>query len=557
MQLIGAPDVLGLASRGDAQGLIHALKYDRGGAGSMHHGVRAAAAAALGRIGGDGSVEALIAALKYPDSSDVHCAAAEALGKIGDSRAVVPLAEALAGPDSNSYEREAATLALGELGTAGAVEPLITALRDEIREVRRAAAVALGEVVDSEMVDSAATESLIAALEDPDADVREVATEDLGKMGDGAVEPLMVAVIAPSSLVRAAAAKALARVLVSISPPAVEALSGRVDLLVVCLDSRDAALRKSAARLLGKIGNVRAIEALVGALTSDSPGVVEAAADALEGLRWRPEMTASGAAYWASQGDSEKCVEIGAVGVPSLIAALGGLHQTTRLTAAKALVQMGAPVVGSLIEALADGARRVRSNAARALGDIGDVRAVGPLVAGLSDRNEGVRIAARDALVEIGASAVQPLIEVLRGSREWEVYLCELAAQALMLIGSPAVEPLIAALEDKDVLVRWTAAEALGKIGDKRAVSSLVAALRDSDVSEAASEALRLLGWKPAGAEAVVAFSAAAAEPAGVGAIEVHADQPLVGVFKHRADGADLDDDEDAILPPGEVVTGE
>lgn len=548
--------------------MIHALKYDRGGAGSMHHGVRTAAAAALGRIGGDGSVEALIAALKYPDSSDVHCAAAEALGKIGDSRAVVPLAEALAGPDSDSYEREAATLALGELGTDGAVEPLIMALRDEIREVRRAAAVALGEVVDSEVmdsevVDSAATESLIAALEDPDADVREVATEDLGKMGDGAVEPLMVAVIAPSSLVRAAAAKALARVLVSISPPAVEALSGRVDLLVVCLDSRDAALRKSAARLLGKIGNARAIEALVGALTSDSPGVVEAAADALEGLRWRPpERNASGAAYWASQGDSEKCVEIGAVGVPSLIVALGGLHQTTRLTAAKALVRMGAPVVDPLVEALADGSRQVRSNAARVLGDIGDVRAVGPLVAGLSDPNEGVRIAARDALVEFGAPAVQPLIEVLRGSREWEVYLCELAAQALMLIGSPAVEPLMAVLEDKDVLVRWTAAEALGKIGDKRAVSSLVAALRDRDVREAASEALRLLGWKPAGVEAAgveaaVGLSATAAEPIEAGAIEVLPDEPLVGVFRYRADGADLDDDEDATLPPDAVATGE
>jgi HEAT repeat protein len=557
MPLFGPPDVMGLAARGDAQGLTHALKYDRGGAGSMHHEVRAAAAAALGRIGGDGSVEALIAALKYPDSFDVHCAAAEALGKTGDSRAVVPLAEALAGPDSNSYEREAATLALGELGTAGAVEPLITALRDEIREVRRAAAVALGEVVGSEVVDSAATESLIAALEDPDAGVREVATEDLGKMGDGAVEPLMVAVIAPSSLVRAAAAKALARVLVSISPPAVEALSGRVDLLVVCLDSRDAALRKSAARLLGKIGNARAIEALVGALTSDSPGMVEAAADALEGLRWRPEMTASGAAYWASQGDSEKCVEIGAVGVPSLIAALGGLHQTTRLTAAEALVQMGAPVVGPLIEALADGVRQVRSNAARVLGDIGDVRAVGPLIAGLSDRNEGVRIAARDALVEIGASAVQPLIEVLRGSREWEVYLCGLAAQALTLIGSPAVEPLIAALDDKDVLVRWTAAEALGKVGDKRAVPSLVAALEDRDVREAASEALHLLGWKPAGAEAVVAFSATSAEPAGVGAIEVRADQPLVGVFRYRPDGADLDDDNAAVLEPGEGAARE
>jgi hypothetical protein len=133
------------------------------------------------------------------------------------------------------------------------------------------------------------------------------------------------------------------------------------------------------------------------------------------------------------------------------------------------------------------------------------------------------------------------------------------------------VEPLIAALGDKDLLVRWTAAESLGKIGDKRAVFPLVAALAERDVREAASEALSLLGWKPskldpaAGSSATAAepavepaagSSATAVEPAGVGAIEVHAGQPLVGVFRIRPEGAGLDDDH-YVLEPDVVATGE
>lgn len=393
MPLFGPPDVMGLASRGDAQGLIHALKYDRVGAGSMHHGVRVAAAAALGRIGSDGPVEALIVALKYPDSSDVHSAVAEALAKIGDARAVDPLVGALVGADSNSFVLEAAALALGEMGERGelgdadAVESLIAALGDEIREVCRAAAEALGRVGDS-----AAIESLIAALEDPDAGAGEAATEALGKMGAEVVEPLVVAVNAPSGLVRAAAAKALVRILASVSQPAIEALSGRVESLVACLDSRDAALRKSAARLLGKIGDARAIEALDAALSHDSPDVVQAAADAMDGLRWRPDRTASGMAYCVSQGESDRCLEVGAVGILSLLAAPGGRHQATKLAAGEALVQMGAQTVGPVIEALTGGIKPVRSGAARVLGRIGDARAVGPLIASLSDRSEGCEL---------------------------------------------------------------------------------------------------------------------------------------------------------------------
>ena len=47
----------------------------------------------------------------------------------------------------------------------------------------------------------------------------------------------------------------------------------------------------------------------------------------------------------------------------------------------------------------------------------------------------------------------------------------------------PEVERLIANLQDKDWLVRRDAAEALDRLGDKRAVEPLIACLKDGDKS--------------------------------------------------------------------------
>jgi len=71
------------------------------------------------------------------------------------------------------------------------------------------------------------------------------------------------------------------------------------------------------------------------------------------------------------------------------------------------------------------------------------------------------------------------------------------AIEALGRIGdSRAVEPLIAALKDEDVNVRWPAARALGEIKDTRAIKPLIAALKDAEwiVREAAAEALIKIG---------------------------------------------------------------
>ncbi len=74
------------------------------------------------------------------------------------------------------------------------------------------------------------------------------------------------------------------------------------------------------------------------------------------------------------------------------------------------------------------------------------------------------------------------------------------AATALGEIGDVrALQPLIAKLQGTDWEVRHFAAKALGQIGDKRALEPLLAVLKDRDhiVGEAAAQALDRLSWQP------------------------------------------------------------
>jgi HEAT repeat protein len=117
--------------------------------------------------------------------------------------------------------------------------------------------------------------------------------------------------------------------------------------------------------------------------------------------------------------------------------------------------------------------------AAGLLGQIGDARAVDPLLRALhqaaGDYNAYKREAIAQALGGIGdARAVEPLIEMLKGK---DKHSSTMAGEALRRIGEPAVERLAEELLHADsVSVRWDAAEILGQIGGRRAASILVEA---------------------------------------------------------------------------------
>ena len=116
-----------------------------------------------------------------------------------------------------------------------------------------------------------------------------------------------------------------------------------------------------------------------------------------------------------------------------------------------------------------------------------------PLIQALQEENDDVRLRAADALGEIGDSrAIEPLVQALR-DEDRDVQFE--VAEALGMMGERAVEPLMQALRDEDHNVRWGAASALGKIGDSRAVEPLIQALKDEDedFQEAALASIRRL----------------------------------------------------------------
>lgn len=136
-------------------------------------------------------------------------------------------------------------------------------------------------------------------------------------------------------------------------------------------------------------------------------------------------------------------------------------------------------VVDVLIESLNDNDQYVKLESIRSLGKMGDIRAIPPLLDLLRKENQEdqVYVQIAWAFSDIGEKAVEPLLDVLTDSRRW---VKRAAAAALGRIGDRrAVESLIGSLQDEDV--NLVAATSLGEIGDKRAVGPLLAMLSSKD----------------------------------------------------------------------------
>ncbi|MFM2295105.1 MAG: hypothetical protein RLZZ350_1518, partial [Verrucomicrobiota bacterium] len=104
-------------------------------------------------------------------------AAAAALGQLGEPEVLPPLLRAL--KDAAAPVRTAAAYALARARLPEAAPPLVLALRDVDRNVRVAAAAALGT-----LRDPAAVDALITLLDGNDWEVRTAALEALGKIRD-------------------------------------------------------------------------------------------------------------------------------------------------------------------------------------------------------------------------------------------------------------------------------------------------------------------------------------------------------------------------------------
>ena len=402
-------------------------------------------------------------------------------------------------------------------------------------EVRRHIAEVLGDIRDPRN-----TPSLLERLNDPaeSTNVRHAAAQSLGKLGDQAVTPALVAAAEQGDFwVRYAAVEALGRIG---DPAAVESL--------LRLMQDDAWMRPAIVEALGAIGHVGAVQALAAVLNDANPTVRTASLEALTKIVIEPghaqapnpstldefrrviplepvrrelnECPMPGCVYAAHLLGWLKHPEA----LPDLIAALGQEEETLRHAALEAILRYGAAALPSLVEALSHSQAHVREHAAELLGMLGDAALVPELLAHVHDADLAVRLAILHALGSLGGEpAYAGLLQALkdpatrdaalgilgqaRGPRlagnlkhylqnflyEGEPDMRAAAAQALSLFGDEvAVSILLNAIRQPDLTMRRLAAEALARVRGSRSVNTLIEALGDRDwlVRQSAVEAL-------------------------------------------------------------------
>lgn len=313
--------------------------------------IRQDAAHLLGTFKDPRAVTPLILLLRDRDRS-VRETAIEALRAIG-APSVEALGACLDQPDLSV--QEAASAILSTIADERALTSLITALRSSDWIVRMHAAKALGLVRHAEAI-----MPLIPLLQDKVKAVREEAAAGLAAIGDSAIPSLVNALRHEEWLVRLHAVEALGK---TRSPQAVE------PLLSVLFNDHDSAVREDAARALGEIGDVRAVEYL--ATLVHDPALRTVAIEALGKI-----------------GD--------ACAVPVLI---------------ELLTEAGLPEATMAAASCGDGwneALKVQSAATRALGEIGDDRAISSLVAALGPT--WTRAEAASALARFGSKVIPVLL---------------------------------------------------------------------------------------------------------------------------------------------------
>jgi HEAT repeat protein len=170
-----------------------------------------------------------------------------------------------------------------------------------------------------------------------------------------AVKAILIALTDEAHKVRASADKALQEM----DPILIKSEEARaaVPSLLASLMHSDAEIRINAAKALGRIGDSRAMEPLLGALNDKHSYVRESVAQSLDLLGWHPSDSSQQAQY---------------------LVACQKWHE---------LVQLGQGVVELLIATLKDDNLSVVWGVINALRQIGDARAIEPLKAKLDDVN--------------------------------------------------------------------------------------------------------------------------------------------------------------------------
>ena len=300
----------------ETEKLLKALKSNKGS-------TRVAAVMALGEMREEAAVDPIIGILTR-DYPPAQASAAIALGKIGDERAVEVLRKEMKDND-NEYVKSGSAIALARIGDEDSVPHLINRLRDPRIKVKSSAALALGKIGNE-----TAVKPLIEILE-------------TGKSSEGK----------KNSSVNA-----------------------------------NADVRKSAVLALGEIGNTDATESLIGILTDkeeelevrtaaalalgniEDPKAVEALKKVFDDNNMDTNIRNAAFLALSKTGDQETA--------RMLVGKLG--DQEFGNVAREALIDMGEMAVDPLIENLKTEDHKLKAETALILIEIGDKRAIQPLI---------------------------------------------------------------------------------------------------------------------------------------------------------------------------------
>lgn len=453
---------------------------------SEDESVRLAAAKSLAEEEG-AAAQALLFAVG-DESWRVRRVATAGLVAHGGEEAVAALLTRLHKEHSNPSVL-ASALRVFETSEVDTLVPLSELLRGGDKDLRTYAALSLGE-----RADPRAADVLIKALGDEDINVRFHAIEALGRIGAaGAAGPLAEIASTGDFFLGFAALEAITRIgNRSVAPRLVPLLES--ELLV-----------SAAAVALGSLGDAEAVAPLAAALEREGAPVL-AITTALAELYERYESLYREGAHVADLARAaiseegirrltEDLNEAGKEEMRGLALVLGWLEgdeveralthmlgqPTVRREVVDALVRHGTQVVELLAEKLSDEDMDIRKAAVIALGRIGDERAV-PALVGALKRDEALRVIIADALAKLGdRRAFEPLLALLGDE---DVSVRQAAIAALNSIGHPEMPARAAAmLRDEDALVRESAVRIAGYFGFRECIEPLLDCCAGGDVS--------------------------------------------------------------------------
>jgi HEAT repeat protein len=372
--------------------------------------VRAAAAAALGKIKSDTALLSLLQLLEAKDTSIISNAAL-AIGKIGGNQAIQKLSKLLNHPQATV--RNNAARALGKIGSEEAIEVIFAALDNKRKDVCQSAALALDKIENSKV----SPRLIDAFVHHEDVQIRSKAASALGRLNCNDSIPALINILEKVDgdyFVLGSAAAAIGNIV---------SQSRNIDfevenILIQLLNRKSINLLGNVISALGKIGSKNSVPKVVTFIDHKNSYLVEAAISSLRQIETKESIS----------------ILYGFLNHKN-----PHVHGHVSIAIWKELQENTLPI---LFDILNYEDEHIRGKAISVLGDIGKREAIPKLIEALSDTKSDVRRRAAISLSKVGGKeAVVALLKALYLSEKDDTR--RNIAGALEKIGLPEFLPYL------------------------------------------------------------------------------------------------------------------